>query len=162
VNNLCTLRGPQAPEQGKHVPEVGLELHSSPCKHWAPAETYGIRPNPPDVRPIPKPNVWTLSTTAILRVKGLTPTAAPRIEGVRHFFVLQKLILPEESTHGCNRVMPALAANSWAGRAGFLVSGVVIAISPPFSPSMVRSADSRMTGVRPPPQGGPQGPAGSR
>ena len=30
--DLHTFRGPQAPEQGKHVPEVGLELHSSPCK----------------------------------------------------------------------------------------------------------------------------------
>jgi hypothetical protein len=30
VNSLCTLRGPKAPEQGKYVPEVGLELHSSP------------------------------------------------------------------------------------------------------------------------------------
>ena len=39
VNSLCTLRGPQAPEQGKHVPEVGLEPHSSPCKHWELQET---------------------------------------------------------------------------------------------------------------------------
>jgi hypothetical protein len=30
VNSLCTLRGLQAPEQGKHVPEVGLEPDSGP------------------------------------------------------------------------------------------------------------------------------------
>ena len=32
--DLYTFSGPQAPEQVKHVPEVGLELHSSPCKYW--------------------------------------------------------------------------------------------------------------------------------
>ena len=28
------------------MPEVGLELHSSPYKNWTPAETCGIRPSP--------------------------------------------------------------------------------------------------------------------
>ena len=32
------------------MPEVGLEPHSSPCKHWAPAETCGIRAGPPHIR----------------------------------------------------------------------------------------------------------------
>ena len=36
--DLYTLSGPQAPEQGKHVPEVGLELHSLPRKQWEPAK----------------------------------------------------------------------------------------------------------------------------
>ena len=127
------------------MPEVGLEPDSSPGKHWELPETCGIRPDPTDVRPSPRPKVWTLSTPPILSIKGLTPTAAPRFEGVRQFFVLRKMILPEESTRGCNRVMPALVADSWAGRAGLLVSRLFIAIPPPFSPSMVRSADSRMT-----------------
>jgi hypothetical protein len=49
------------------VPKVGLDLHSSPCKHWAPAETYGIRPSPPPpVRPHPKPRMWTVSTPPFL------------------------------------------------------------------------------------------------
>jgi hypothetical protein len=26
--------GPKAPDQGKYVPEVGLEPSSRPCKHW--------------------------------------------------------------------------------------------------------------------------------
>ena len=60
--DLYTFRGPQAPEQGKHVPEVGLELHSSPCKHWTPPETCGIRPSPARVRPSPTPKVCTLCT----------------------------------------------------------------------------------------------------
>jgi hypothetical protein len=34
--DLYTLSGLQAPEQGKHVPEVGLELHSLPRKPWTP------------------------------------------------------------------------------------------------------------------------------
>src|SRR6476659_2389763 len=63
--DLYTLRGPQAPEQGKHVPEVGLELHSLPRKHWTPAETCGIRPDPAPVRPDPKPEVCTLYTPQI-------------------------------------------------------------------------------------------------
>jgi hypothetical protein len=62
VNSLCTLGGSQAPDQGKHVPEVGLELHSSPCKRWEVAEKCGIRADPTEVRPGPKPNLWTLST----------------------------------------------------------------------------------------------------
>ena len=52
MNSLCTLRGPQAPEQGKHVPEVGLELHSGPCNHWEVREN--IRQSEP-VRPMYDP-----------------------------------------------------------------------------------------------------------
>ena len=32
--------------RGNAVPEVGLELHSLPRKHWASAETFGIRADP--------------------------------------------------------------------------------------------------------------------
>jgi hypothetical protein len=44
------------------VPEVGLEPHSNPCKHWELQKTYRIRPRPAPVRPDPKPKVRTLST----------------------------------------------------------------------------------------------------
>jgi hypothetical protein len=57
------------------VPKVGLELHYSPCKHWAPAETSGIRPDPTYVQPSPKPKVWTLST--LLFVDPSTRTRSP-------------------------------------------------------------------------------------
>ena len=46
----------------QQVPEVGLELHSTPCKHWEVAERCGIRADPIDLQPNPKPKVGTLST----------------------------------------------------------------------------------------------------
>ena len=49
-------------DEGECVPEVGLELHSSPCKHWEVPETYRIRPSPADVRPSSKRNLLTVST----------------------------------------------------------------------------------------------------
>ncbi|MCB5294274.1 hypothetical protein BJQ90_03739 [Arthrobacter sp. SO3] len=79
------------------MPEVGLEPGSNPCKHWAPAETSGIRPSPAPVRPSPKPKVWTLSTPPNLPTKT-AQTAAPN------------LILLEKFNGGCNRVLPALVA----------------------------------------------------
>ena len=60
--DLYTFSGPQAAEQGKHVPEVGLELHSLPRKHWTPPETCGIRAGPTHIRPDPKHDVCTLYT----------------------------------------------------------------------------------------------------
>jgi hypothetical protein len=65
------------------VPEVGLELHSSPCEHWAPAETCGIRPDPTPVRPDPQPRVWTLSTPNFGTYRALGQNAASRFEGMR-------------------------------------------------------------------------------
>ena len=112
VNRLCTLRGPPAPQQGKHVPEVGLEPGSSPCKHGPPAETYGIRPSPAPVRPSPRPKVWTLSTPPIPHPGP--QTAAPRIHRVRRSFALKNLILLEKFNCGCSRVLPAPVAESWA------------------------------------------------
>jgi hypothetical protein len=51
----------KTPLTGGHaVPKVGLELHSNPCRRWTPPETYAIRPDPTDVRPDPKPKLWTL------------------------------------------------------------------------------------------------------
>jgi hypothetical protein len=69
--DLYTFSGPQAPEQGKHVPEVGLELHSSPCEHWELPETCGIRPDPTPVRPSPKPTVCTLYTPPNSQVQSI-------------------------------------------------------------------------------------------
>ena len=114
MNSLCTLGGPQAPEQGKHVPEVGLEPGSRPCKHCTPAQTYGIRANPAPVRPSPGPKVWTLSTPPNLHTKSSPKTAAPRIDRVRRFFALRNLILPEQIKLDCNRVLPAPVAESRA------------------------------------------------
>ena len=112
MHNVHTKRHQKAPEQGKHVPEVGLEPGSSPCKHWTPAQTSGIRPSPAPVRPSPRPKVWTLSTPPLLPTKGLPQTAAPRIDRVRRFFALKNLILLEKYNGGCNRVLPALVTDS--------------------------------------------------
>ena len=48
--------------RGHAVPKVGLEPDSSPCKHWPPAETCRIRPDPAPVRPGPQPRVRTMCT----------------------------------------------------------------------------------------------------
>jgi hypothetical protein len=59
------------------VPEVGLELHSDPCKHWETAETCGIRSSPTDVRPVSTAKVWTLSTLSFAPEMGPTGVAGP-------------------------------------------------------------------------------------
>ncbi len=56
---------------GNTVPEVGLELHSSPCKHWEPAETCGVLASPKAVWPSTGRRVWTLSTPPFRGAGGL-------------------------------------------------------------------------------------------
>jgi hypothetical protein len=53
------------------MPEVGLELHSNPCKHWEVPETCGIRAAPTNIRPSTKPRVWTLSTLSFCHIPTL-------------------------------------------------------------------------------------------
>jgi hypothetical protein len=65
------------------VPEVGLELHSGPCNHWAPAETCGIRPDPTPIGPSPTAKVCTLCTPPkspfrALQNKNRVPTVGTR------------------------------------------------------------------------------------
>lgn len=57
-----TVRGPKGPLTWENVPEVGLEPHSSPCKHWEVAETCRISASPAGVRTSPGTRVWTMST----------------------------------------------------------------------------------------------------
>ncbi|MET1087867.1 MAG: helicase associated domain-containing protein, partial [Arthrobacter sp.] len=113
VHNVHTKKHQKAPEQGKHVPEVGLEPDSRPCKHGPPPQTSAIRPSPAPVRPSPRPKVWTLSTPPLFPTKGL-PTPAPSIDRVRLLFALENLILPEKFNHGFNQVLPALITASRA------------------------------------------------
>lgn len=54
------------------VPEVGLELHSSPYQHWAPPETCGIRRDSTPVRPSPAAKVCTMCTPQNGRSAKLT------------------------------------------------------------------------------------------
>ena len=44
------------------MPEVGLELHSSPCERRPPAETCRIRLDPDQIRPSPTAKVCTMCT----------------------------------------------------------------------------------------------------
>ena len=144
--NVHTLKQKPPLTRGNAVPEVGLEPHSSPCKHWTPPKTCGIRPSPAPVRPSPKPKVWTLSTPPILPTKGLPQTAAPRIDRARRFFALKNLILLEKSNRGCNRVLPAPVAESRACSTACSASRLSITTSPPFKPFMIPSAHRCMTG----------------
>jgi hypothetical protein len=80
-------QAPEGPEQGQcthvkaktpsdeadAVPEVGLELHSSTCKHWTPSETCGIQPDPTHIRPSPKPKLWTMYTRQIGQIRAARP-----------------------------------------------------------------------------------------
>ena len=114
MHNVHTKKHQKAPEQGKHVPEVGLEPGSSPCKHWTPPKHPESGPVRHRYGPVRRPKVCTLCTPPILPTKGLPQTAAPRIDRVRRFFALKNLILLEKFNRGCNRVLPAPVAESWA------------------------------------------------
>ena len=52
--NVHTLKQKPPLTRGNAVREVGLELHSCPCKHWELPETCGIPPDPTHIRPGPK------------------------------------------------------------------------------------------------------------
>ncbi len=71
------------------MPEVGLELSSSPCKHWEPAETYGIRSSPRTVSPDPRAKMWTMSTPRFPPLKPPTYDRIPKQKGCGFFFVLK-------------------------------------------------------------------------
>ena len=90
--DLYTFRGPQAPEQGKHVPEVGLELHSSPPqtldsrKH---AESGPIRPT---YDPIRSPKCVLCTHPNFIASSALSLHTVSRHAGIRALFVLTKFV----------------------------------------------------------------------
>jgi hypothetical protein len=73
VDTVHTKKHQKAPEQGKHVPEVGLEPGSSPCKSASPPKTSTIRPSPAPVRPDPKPRVCTMCTPSSCTLRRPQP-----------------------------------------------------------------------------------------
>ncbi len=59
------------------MPEVGLELHSGPCKPWELRETCGIRAPPASIRPGTKPKVWTMSAPFLLLYRVIPRPESP-------------------------------------------------------------------------------------
>ena len=79
---MYTHQKQKTPLTLENVPEVGLELHSNPCKHWNPQETCGVWPDPSPVRPNPKPDMLTLSTPPST-IQAFPPPTTPK--GCRFF-----------------------------------------------------------------------------
>lgn len=65
----------------ENVPEVGLEPHSSLGNLATPAKTSPNRPDPPPVRPDPKPKMCTLCTPPICR--STQPETSPALPHLR-------------------------------------------------------------------------------
>jgi hypothetical protein len=85
-HKLCTHVKAKSPlARGSLVPEVGLEPHSNPCKHWELPKTYAIRANPADVRPSPAAKVCTMCTPPNSPLRRLPSTDRTHVEGVRSF-----------------------------------------------------------------------------
>jgi len=68
------------------VPEVGLEVHSGSRKHWTPAETCGIRPDPAPVRPgSSSQRVDSVHTPILARSKLAATSCAPHRRDATRF-----------------------------------------------------------------------------
>jgi hypothetical protein len=103
--NVHTLK--QKPsDEGSCVPEVGLELHSSLCKRWAPAETYGIRASPTYVGP---------SSTPIVCTPPNSPFCAPHENCVPTCG--NAVVLTLASWTGSTRPKLCVAPHWWLGQA---------------------------------------------
>ena len=138
--SLCTLRGPQAPEQGPHCARSGTRTGLQAAETLGSRRHTGVRPSPAPVRPSPRLKAWTLSTPSILPTRDLPQQPHPALTG-RRFFALKDLILPGKINRSCNLVLPALVTDSGARPHGAL------SLQAPNNDStfMVRSADRPMT-----------------
>jgi hypothetical protein len=140
--SMSTHQKPKLPLTWENVPEVGLELHSSPCNHWEPLETCGIRPDPTPIRPSPTLKVWTLSTPPIRRFKGFqTNDRTPQRSG-RSFLPLHQSKAPpgpERAAGGHVRRQDPLRTNP--GRHPISPRR----LAPPFDNPMIRSAETHLT-----------------
>lgn len=63
------------------MPEVGLELHSGPCKYWESAKRCGIRSSSRAVRPDTRPRLWTMSTPRFPPVEAFNLRPHPAVTG---------------------------------------------------------------------------------
>ena len=146
VNSLCTVRGPEAPEEGKHVPEgtrTGVPAPASTGLAPKHTESGPVRPRYGPVRD-PKcghclhPNPHH---------QGLPPNSpTPHRQGAA-LLGLNNLILLEKLNPCCNRVLSALGTNSRPRPHRAL--SLQALHHDVISPFMVRTADSRMTRPHP-------------
>ena len=65
------------------MPEVGLELHSSPCKHWAPRKHAESGPIRPMYDPVRDPKCGQCPHTNFIAERALGQNTASRFEGMR-------------------------------------------------------------------------------
>jgi hypothetical protein len=70
------------------VPEVGLEVTFSPCKHWEPAETGESGQVRPIYDPIRSESVSTVDTAFPTDFERLQATAVASVSGARQFSVV--------------------------------------------------------------------------
>ena len=85
--DLYTFRGLQAPEQGKHVPEVGLEPHSHPATTGLPRKRNESEPVRHHSDPIRSPKCVLCTHPKLPSSKDCCPT--PRA-GVQLFCILRQ------------------------------------------------------------------------
>ena len=128
--------------RGSTVPEVGLEPHSSPYKHWELPKTYRIRPSPADVRPSPRLNLLTMSTPPNSPLLAFQPPTAPHMKAVRFRRCADN---QSEAPPG---PVPS-AGGTHAGNSSCVqnLAGIqsLHGDAPPFDNVMVRSAETHMT-----------------
>ena len=105
--DLYTFRGSQAPEQGKHVPEVGLELHSLPANTGLPRKHADSGPVRHQYDPIRSPKCVLCTHARIRKFRALRPHYPSR---VRLFCILRQE--PSGRTSGQpQRQAPSAAAD---------------------------------------------------
>jgi hypothetical protein len=134
--DLCTVRGPKAPDLRKHCARGGTRTA------FQPLQTLDSRPN---IRNPGQSSTGTAQSvtqsvdtvhTPILLTKGLPQTAAPRVDSVRRYFAQKHLILLEKFNRGCDQVLPQPDAGSRARRTARSATNGRIrrVVQPPTSP----------------------------
>ena len=98
--------GQRPPDLRKHVPEVGLEPHSSPCKQRELPKTCRVRPSPAPVRPSPTARVCTLCTPSFDGFGSIVPRGETRRYTVCRGFGRSLASLAEPSESGWDSRTP--------------------------------------------------------
>ncbi|MDQ0864859.1 hypothetical protein QF036_002440 [Arthrobacter globiformis] len=109
-NTICLRsEAKNAPEQGKHVPEMGLELASPLANPPLFRKHPQSGPSPRPVQPNPKPQVWTLSTPSFLSLLEHQATKC----AVRRTWRILLHALHHSAVHRCFQAQPECDAQHW-------------------------------------------------